>query len=118
VLAKLAWVPCLISQSQHWCCFQCGKDISNCMFPISNSPDFSYLLPLSVCKNCCVTPCIHIQYCSIKLYNISLGPGFLFISILSPDLGLTEFISVKYKDPFCGVNWLEHEPDYSPPSAV
>jgi hypothetical protein len=118
VLAKLAWVPCLISQSQHWCCFHCEKDISNRMFPISSSPASSYLQPLSVCKNCCVTPCIHVQYCSIKLYISSLGAGFLFISVPSPDLGLTELISVEYKDTFCGVNWLEHEPDYLPPSAV
>ena len=58
------------------------------------------------------------QCVSIKLYITSLGVGFLFITVLSPALGLTELISVEYKDPFCGVNWLEHDPDCSHPSAV
>jgi len=116
--AGKACMGCLLSQPQHWCWFQCERDICNCMFPISNSPTSSYLQPLSVCTNNCVTPCRHVHYCSIKLCTTSLGAGFLFITELSPALGLTELISVEYQDPFCGVNWLEHEPDYSPPSAV
>lgn len=88
------------------------------MYPISNSPTSSYLQPMSVCKNYCATPCIHVQYCSIKLYIISLGAGFLFITVLSPALGLAELKLVEYKDPFCGVNWLEQELDCSLPSTV
>jgi hypothetical protein len=52
------------------------------------------------------------------MYVTILGAGFLFITMQRPPVWLTELVSVDYQDPFCRVNWMEHEPDYSPPSAV
>jgi hypothetical protein len=114
VLAKHAWLVYFPSHSTGVNFSVKGTHI----FSISNSPASFYLQPLSVFKNYCVTPCICVQYCNIKLYITSLGAGFLLITVLRLAMGLTERISVKYQDPFCGLNWLEHEPDYSPPSAL
>jgi hypothetical protein len=117
VLAKLTWVAYFPSYST-------GIDFS-VKRTFATACSQSQILPLLPSFNPCQfvkTIVLHpVCMYNIVVLNCTLlveGQVFLFITVLSPALGLTELISIEYKDAFCGVNWLEHEPDYSPSSAV